>query len=115
MSFISKKLPARTQSMGFIKGATLFFLGVSCVLFIAKSFDIAPIVPNAVQYIQQIFLTTDGSNQSSTGIVLDGTNGGGITIANLPSKSVLGTDSEGKIIGSISGDVYNLISGYSLG
>jgi hypothetical protein len=40
-----------------------------------QAFDINPSLNNAVQYIQQIFLTTDGSNTSATGISLDGTNG----------------------------------------
>ena len=74
------------------------------------AFEIVPIAPNAIQYIQQIFLTDDGSNDSITGLLLDGRTDGGITITNLTGKIVLGTNSDGKIIASTSEDIYNLIS-----
>jgi len=83
---------------------------MSCILFAAKGFEIVPIAPNAIQYIQQIFLTASGSNQSATGVWIDGRMEGGITIANLTGKVVLGTNAGGKIIESTSGDVYNYIS-----
>ena len=82
---------------------------MSVVLFVARAFDVGVIMPNAVQYIQKVFLTSDGSNSWTTGITLDGTTNGGITITNLPSKPVLGTDANGKLIASTSGDVYNYI------
>lgn len=48
------------------------------MLFATRAFNIVPIAPNAVQYIQSIFLTTDGSNvPGSERITLDGTNGNG--------------------------------------
>ncbi|MEI6673477.1 MAG: hypothetical protein WCL02_09685 [bacterium] len=62
---------------------------MSCILFIARAFDIVPVVPNAVQYISKVFLTNDGSNTSATGIILDGTTNGGVTITNLPNKIIL--------------------------
>jgi len=40
--------------------------------------------------------------------------GGNVRINNVPNKIVLGTDSNGKIIGSTSGSVYNFISGFAL-
>ena len=83
---------------------------MSAVLFIARAFDVGVIAPNAVQYIQSVFLTSDGSNSWTTGIILDGTTNGWITITNLPSKSVLGTDANGKITGSSASVIYNLIS-----
>ncbi len=58
-----------------VKWATLFFLWVSCVLFVTKAFDITPSVPNAIQYIGQIFLTQSGYQSNTTTISLDGTNG----------------------------------------
>jgi len=111
MSFTHKNLQAKKSNMGFMKWATLFFLWMSAVLFVARAFDIGVIMPNAVQYIQKVFLTSDGSNSWTTGITLDGTTNGGITITNLPSKPVLGTDANGKLIASTSGDVYNYIHG----
>jgi hypothetical protein len=67
-----------------------------------QAFDINPNLNNAIQYIQQIFLTSDGSNSptATTGLILDGTSTGGIWITNLTGEIVLGTDSSGKIIGS---------------
>jgi hypothetical protein len=76
----------------------------------AQVFNIDTSIDNAIQYIQQIFLTEDGSNTSPTTIILDGTTGGGITITNLPNEVVLGTDSSGKIIGSDASSVYDYIS-----
>jgi len=50
---------------------------MSCILFIAKGFNIVPIAPNTIQYIWKIFLTSDGTNTTTTGISLDGANGNG--------------------------------------
>ena len=49
---------------------------MSAVLFVARAFDVGVIMPNAVQYIQKVFLTSDGSNGGTTGIILDGTTNG---------------------------------------
>lgn len=100
MSFKSKKLPK--NNLGFLKGATLFFLGTSVVLFMANAFEIVPSVPNAIQYIANIVLTQEGTNTSTTGVILQGSGGhawfkGDVSIASLPSKACLGTDSNGKI------------------
>jgi hypothetical protein len=40
-----------------------------------QAFEIDSSLDNAIQYINQIFLTVDGSNITDTGISLDGTNG----------------------------------------
>jgi len=45
---------------------------MSCVMFMARAFEIVPTSTNAVQYIKSIFLTASGDNQSATGIILDG-------------------------------------------
>ena len=100
MSFKSKKLTK--NNLGFLKGATLFFLGTSVVLFMANAFEIVPSVPNAIQYIANIVLTQEGTNTSTTGVILQGSGGhawfkGDVSIASLPSKACLGTDSNGKI------------------
>jgi hypothetical protein len=78
----------------------------------AQAFDIDPNLNNAIQYINQIFLTEDGSNTTPTTVIVDGSAGGGITITNLTGKEVLGTDNNGKIIGSTATGVYNYISGF---
>ena len=71
MSFTSKKLSHKTNGLGFLKGATLFFLGMSCVMFMARAFEIVPITNNTVQFIRSIFLTADGDNLSEVGIRLE--------------------------------------------
>ena len=114
MVFTSKNLHAKRRNMSFIKGATIFFLWMSCILFMANAFEIWVVAPNAFQYIQKIFLTNSGDNTSATGIILDGTTAGGITITNLTGIRVLGTDSNGKLIAQTSGIVYNLISWFVL-
>lgn len=101
MSFKSKKLPK--NNLGFLKGATLFFLGTSVVLFMANAFEIVPSVPNAIQYIANIVLTQEGTNTSATGVILQGSGGhawfkGDVSIASLPNKVCLGTNSNGKIV-----------------
>jgi hypothetical protein len=55
-----------------IKNLTIFFLGMSCVLFGVRAFTVTPIAPNAIMFIKTIFLTSSGSNTSATGIVLEG-------------------------------------------
>jgi hypothetical protein len=66
-------------------------------------------------FIKTIFLTSSGSNTSATGIVLEGGVTWGITITNLTSAVVLGTDQNGKIISSSAANVYNYISWYAGG
>ena len=89
MSFTSKNLHAKRGGMGFIKWATLFFLWVSCVLFITKAFDIEPITTNTLQYIQKVFLTIDGGNTpGSERISLDGTNGNGTFNGTVSASTV---------------------------
>ena len=68
----------------------------------ANAFEIVPSVPNAIQYIANIVLTQEGTNTSTTGVILQGSGGhawfkGDVSIASLPSKACLGTDSNGKI------------------
>ncbi len=74
-----------------VKWATLFFLWVSCVLFVTKAFDITPSVPNAIQYIGQIFLTQSGYQSNTTTISLDGTNGNWSFAGTLSGKLIKGT------------------------
>ena len=112
-----KKIQSTKKMMSFIKWATLFFLWLSWVFFVTTAFNIAPIAPNAIQYIKTIFLTTDGSNASATGIILEWSWGDGrfknsVTINNLPNVVVVGTNASGKLISSTSGAVYNFISGF---
>jgi len=97
----------------------MFVLWVFSIVFTTTAFNITPSVPNAIQYIKTIFLTSNGSNTSSTGIILDGSGGtawfsGDVTLNSLPNAVVLGTDGSGKIIYSTSGDVYNFISWFAL-
>jgi len=72
MSFTSKNLLSEHKgSMNFFKGATLFFLGMSCIFFAARAFEIVPVAQNTISYLQQIFLTASGDNHSDVGIILD--------------------------------------------
>jgi hypothetical protein len=43
MAFTSKNLQYKKSGLTFIKGATLFFLGMSAVLFLTQAFDIVPV------------------------------------------------------------------------
>ena len=113
MSFTRRNLHKNT-GLNMLKWATLFFFWMSCVMFMARAFEIVPSAPNVIQYIQQIFLTKNWDNKSDLGIILDWRSTGGITIMNLTSAIVLGTDSSGKIIRSTSGSIYNFISWFAL-
>ncbi len=113
MSFTSKNIHTN-NSLSFLKWATLFFFWMSCILFVARAFEIVPVATNTVQYIKSIFLTASGDYNSTVGIRLDGWSTGGITITNLANTIVLGADSDGKLTGATSGDIYNFISGYAL-
>lgn len=75
MAFTSKNLQSKTGGMTLIKGATLFFLGMSCVLFLTQAFDIVPSVGNRVQLIKEVLFTTDGSQGADTGAYIDGLSG----------------------------------------
>lgn len=97
----------------------MFFLWASAVMLMTQAFNIVPISPNVIQYIKTIFLTTDGSNTSATGIILEWSWGDGrfknsITVNNLPIAVVVGTNASGKLIASTSGAVYNFISWFAL-
>ena len=101
MAFRQKSLLSRTSTRtNIFKYLTMFFLGASCVILATQAFNINSSLVNATEYIQQIILTADGSNLSTTGIILDGTPAGGITITTIPNALVLGTDPDGKIIAS---------------
>lgn len=75
MAFTSKNLQSHKSGMTFLKGATLFFLGMSVVMFMTQAFEIVPSVRNAKQYIQDIVFTIDGSATADTGIYLNGLSG----------------------------------------
>ena len=100
MTFTSKKLQQKKGGMGFIKGATLFFLWVSCVLFVSQaSFQITPITANAVNFLQKIFLTPDGFNTLTPTVFLDGTNGNWYFSGNVNvDGTVNGTTTRGNIV-----------------
>lgn len=67
----------------------MFFLWASAVMLAAQAFEINTSLNNAVQYISQIFVTSDGTPTGTTGIFLDGTNGGKIGIwTNTPSQAL---------------------------
>ncbi|MFA7298550.1 MAG: hypothetical protein WC010_02785 [Candidatus Absconditabacterales bacterium] len=83
MSFTSKNLHAKRGGMGFIKGATLFFLGVSCVLFITKAFDITPTVNQSLGYWKTMIFSTNGNNLGTSNIVLDGLSGNAYFAGNV--------------------------------
>jgi hypothetical protein len=54
-----------------LKNLTVFFLGMSCILFAVQAFNITPDANNAIMFIKTIFLTSSGSNTSATGIILE--------------------------------------------
>lgn len=72
MAFTSKNLYSHKSPLTFLKGATLFFLGMSVVMFMTQAFEIVPSVKNARQYIQDIIFTTDGYSSSVTTVTIDG-------------------------------------------
>ncbi|MEI7918770.1 MAG: hypothetical protein WCH65_00725 [bacterium] len=65
------------------------------MLFAVRAFDITPSIPNAVQYIQQIFLTSDGGNGTPS-ITLNGINGSiqstSVTATTINGTTVNGTN-----------------------
>jgi len=64
----------------FFKYMTMFFLWASAVLLATQALDISTSLNNAVQYISQVFVTSDGTLNGTTGVFLDGTSGGKIGI-----------------------------------
>ena len=75
MAFTSKNLQHKKSGLTFIKGATLFFLGMSAVLFLTQAFDIVPSVTNRAQLIKEVLFTADGSQSGNTGAYIDGSGG----------------------------------------
>jgi hypothetical protein len=71
-TFQSKSL-LESRTVSLLKGLTLLFLWASvAVLATQAALTIDPGVSNSTQYIQKVVLTSNGSANGSTGIVLDG-------------------------------------------
>jgi len=113
-SFLPKKSRYMRTTFRYL---TMFFFGMSCVLFAVRAFNITPITTNAIIYIKTIFLTRSGSNLSMTGIVLEWSWGyarfkDDITVDSLHNVPVIGNDPNGKLIVSSAQSIYNYISWY---
>lgn len=68
-SFLKKTSPLST----FFKGLTLFFLWLSAAVLVTYGLDIHPWFSwSAVQYLQKIVLTSNGTVLWTTGVVVDG-------------------------------------------
>ena len=94
---------------------TLYLIGLMSLIFVAHGFNVGTNLFNAVQYIGKIVLTSDGSNLSATGIVLDGNGwnayfGWNIILDSLHSATVLGTNSSGQVIASTASNIANFMS-----
>lgn len=61
----------------------MFFLWASFVVLATQGFNITTNLGNTIQYIGRIILTSDGSSQGSTGIILDGANGNAFFSGNV--------------------------------
>ncbi len=61
----------------------MFFLWASFVVLATQGFNITTNLGNTIQYIGKIILTSDGSSQGSTGIILDGTHGNAFFSGNV--------------------------------
>lgn len=83
MAFTSKNLQYKKGGLSFLKGATFFFLGMSCVLFMTQAFDITPVVTQIQSYFKSIILTPNGTNTAATGISLDGSGGNAYFAGNV--------------------------------
>ena len=120
MSFTRSNISSpRKSKTAIFKYLTMFFLWATCITLMTNALEINTRLENVVQYIHQIFLTSDGSNSGTTGIILDGSGGNAwfqwdITMNGLTGLAVLGTDASGKFISSTSGIIYNLISWFVL-
>jgi len=99
MSFISKNLNHSSRNgMSFIKGATFFFLGMSVVMFMAKAFEVTPVATNAVMYIRDILITTDGSSSAGQRIALQWASGNGSFSGTVTATTLSGTNIRGTTI-----------------
>lgn len=67
----------------FLKYMTMFFLWASATILATQAINISTSLSNAVQYIQKIIITSDGSNSGTTGIVLDGSGGNAFFIGTV--------------------------------
>ena len=80
------------RRMYFFRYMTMFFLWASAVMlatYATNTLDISTSLQNAVQYIGQIFVTSDGTSNWATGIFIDGTSGGRIGIGtDSPTKQL---------------------------
>lgn len=65
----------KNSKNSFIKYAFIFLIGVNAVYITSAYTNIDTSLTNAVQYIQKIMITSDGSANGTTGIILDGANG----------------------------------------
>lgn len=77
-----------------IKGLTLFFLWASVAVLATYALTIDPSISNSTQYIQKIFLTSDGTASGAVGVILDG-NG---------SVSILGSGTDAWSLMMLTGD-----------
>lgn len=75
MAFTNKSLHSARNGMSIIKWATLFFLGMTCVMFATQALQVKTIATSAIQYISKIVLTTGGTSSTATGIYLNGVDG----------------------------------------
>lgn len=104
---------------GIFKNMVRFLLGLSFLIFATRAFEIMPIVPNTINYLKTIFLTTNGSNTATNGVILEWSGGnwrfkGSLTVDSLPNVGVLGTNASGTLTDSSASTIYNMISGYAL-
>lgn len=76
-----------------LKWLTLFFLWASATLLLAHATTIDPTISNAVTYLKQIILTSDGSSTATTWIFLDGSGGrvGANQICNVNGTGCIAT------------------------
>ena len=107
MAFTNKSLHTSKNNMSFIKWATLFFLGMTCVMFATQAtFQISPIAKNTQQLIQKIILTSNGSTSGTSNITLDGTTGnayfgGNVGIGTTSPTAELEVVGDMKTLGSL--------------
>ncbi len=77
MSFTSKNLHKSSRGgLNVLKWATLFFLGMSCVLFLTRAYlIIQPSAANTQTVFEKLILTLGGDPTAPTGVVLNGASG----------------------------------------
>jgi len=95
MAFTTKKVQTHNTGIGYIKWATLFFLGMSCVMFAARAFEIEPMVNNAIQWIGTIYLNQEGNSANPAKITLSGANGNGYFDGTVKATTIQGTTVSG--------------------